>query len=211
MPTLTSYPFQQAYDIPSLTTEIQASSIVTVLDHIDVTGTMTDVWFKDALSTADQTTLNAVVAAYTYIPPAAPAPIKTIQILGADTLSLSPFGALISPAANTLTNCDVEIPMSVVLRGGVVFSQNSAIGDWISVSVIDKNNVVGAGGTADNPTILATYIASWYLMPGVVNSVEDVSISQLLPQGLYMRIAYTSVGSVAPSVVINFITYVGTP
>jgi len=136
---------------------------------------------------------------------------NVIQILGADTLSLSPFGALISPAANAITNCDIPIPMAVVLRGGVVFSPNSTMGDWFSVSVIDKNNVVGAGGTADNPTILATYIASWYLMPGVVNSVEDVSISQPLPSGLYMRVTYTSVGTVAPSVVVNFITYVGIP
>jgi hypothetical protein len=85
------------------------------------------------------------------------------------------------------------------------------MGDWFSVSVIDKNNIVGAGGTSDNPTILATYIASWYLMPGIENRIEDVSISQSLPQGLYMRVAYTSVGSVAPQVLINFITYVGTP
>jgi len=211
MPTVTKYSFQQAYDIPSLVTEIEASPIVTVLDHIDVTGSETDVWFKDALSSDDETALNTVIANYVYIPPAPPAPIKTIQILGADTLSLSPFGALISPAANTLTNCDIVIPFAVVLRGGIVFSPDSVMGDWFSVSVIDKDNVVGAGGTPDNPTILATYIASWYLMPGVVNSVEDVSISQPLPQGLYMRVAYTSVGTVAPSILVNFITYVGTP
>lgn len=211
MPTLTEYPFSQAYDIPSLTSQIQASSIVTVLDHIDVTGTVTDVWFKDALSSADQTTLNTVVTNYTYVPPAAPAPAKVIQVLGSDSLALCPFGGIISPAAGTLTNCDIVLPTSFTLRGAQLFSPNAALGDWVAVSVIDKDNVTGQGGTSGSPTMLGTYAISYYIAAGIWNTVEDISISQTLPAGVYMRFAYTSIGTTPPTSIVNFLSYVGTP
>lgn len=207
------YDFTQSpVAIDSLTFAIQQSTIVSALDYITQSGSDIAIFFKTPLSTGDQATLTTIMAS-TAIQTPIPSNTaqKVVQVLGADTLSLSPFGAIISPAAGTLTNCDIVIPVSVVLRGGVMFSPNAAIGDWICVSVIDKDNVTGQGGTSDSPTILATYIISWYIMPGIENRIEDVSISQNLPAGLYMRIAYTSVGSTAPTGLINFLSYVGTP
>ena len=65
MPTVTKYTYSIADDFPgaavnttNLTTEIQASSIATALDRIDTAGDVIDIWFKDALSTADKTTLD---------------------------------------------------------------------------------------------------------------------------------------------------------
>lgn len=65
MPTETKYTYSIANDFPggavnttNLTTEIQASSIVTALDRIDTSADVLDIWFKDALSTADKTTLD---------------------------------------------------------------------------------------------------------------------------------------------------------
>lgn len=72
MPTPTKYTYSIANDTANgkvnpttLTTEIAASSIVVALDHIDTGGDVLDIWFKDPLSGADQTTLTAVVAAHT--------------------------------------------------------------------------------------------------------------------------------------------------
>jgi len=47
-----------------LTTEIQASDIVTALDYINADSTNCDIWFKDPLSTDDETTLDGIVAAH---------------------------------------------------------------------------------------------------------------------------------------------------
>jgi hypothetical protein len=65
MPTPTKYTLSIASDFPggavnttTLTTEIQASSIVTALDRIDTAGDVIDIWFKDALSAGDKTTLD---------------------------------------------------------------------------------------------------------------------------------------------------------
>jgi hypothetical protein len=47
-----------AVDSNRLTHEIDDSSIVTALQHIDTTGDELDVWFSDALSAGDKTTLD---------------------------------------------------------------------------------------------------------------------------------------------------------
>lgn len=135
---------------------------------------------------------------------------NVVQVLGKDELTLCPFGAInLDMTPNDLTVWDIPLPATCVLRGGTLFSPNAAMGDWISVQVVDKDNVVGAGGTPDDPTILGIYVLSWYIMPGVDNKLEDVSISETLPQGVYVRINYTSVSSTAPQVIMNFLSYVG--
>jgi hypothetical protein len=48
----------------SLEAAIRASSIVTAHDHIATAGDGCDIWFRDALSAGDVTTLDAVVAAH---------------------------------------------------------------------------------------------------------------------------------------------------
>lgn len=149
-----------------------------------------------------------------FLPSANVAPrSNVVQVLGADTLTLCPFGAFSGNTlvANALTPWDIALPEAMVLRGAVLFSTDAVMGDWISVQVIDKDNVTGQGGTPTDPTILGTYAISYYIAPGVQNKVEDVSISESLPAGVYMRVNFTSTGTVAPHAIINFISYVGTP
>jgi hypothetical protein len=139
---------------------------------------------------------------------------NVVQVLGADSLTLTPFGAFSGTTlqANSTTNWDIAMPQTMVLKGAEFFSSNATLGDWLSVFVIDKDNVTGQGGTPDNPTVLGQYAISWFIVPGLFNRVEDVSISESLMQGLYLRFAYTSTSStVAPTAIVNFISYVGTP
>lgn len=67
----TKYTYTISTDFPSakvhgakLKIEIEATDIVTALDRIDTLGDACDIWFKDALSAGDQTTLDGVVAAH---------------------------------------------------------------------------------------------------------------------------------------------------
>jgi len=78
----TEYNYTISTDFPNgkvapdcLTEEIRASTIVTALDRIDV-AEATDtcsIWFKDALSTEDETTLNTIVGSHSGEPLAPPA------------------------------------------------------------------------------------------------------------------------------------------
>jgi len=72
----TKYTYSISGDFPnqkvnttSLTIEINESSIITALDHINTSGDVCDVWFVDALSGAEETELDAVVAAHQGTPP----------------------------------------------------------------------------------------------------------------------------------------------
>jgi len=64
--------FNGAVSIESLTLEIQDSAIVTALDYINSTLDVLDIWFKDTLSSGDQTALTTLVGAHDGIPPASP-------------------------------------------------------------------------------------------------------------------------------------------
>jgi hypothetical protein len=137
-------------------------------------------------------------------------PQKVVQVLGSDQWSLSPRGMSFAVPFGTTASFDLELDRIMVLRGGVLFSPNASIGDYINVQVIDKNNVLKFGGTPDQPTVLGQYVTQWYVMPDIPNEVTDVSISQSLPAGVFVRVTYTSVSqSVSPNVIVNFISYVG--
>lgn len=146
-----------------------------------------------------------------YLPTANQSPRgNVVQVLGKDALTLSPFGSInTSMTANGLTVWDIVLPQTVALRGGILFSPNANMGDWISIQVVDKDNVLGYGGAPTAPTMVATYVISWYIMPGIPNELEDISISETLPAGLYMRVNYTSTSSTAPVALINFLSYLG--
>lgn len=136
-------------------------------------------------------------------------PQDVVQVLGPDSLTLFPFGDTWTAPHNETSIQDIPLPLTMTLRGGCFFSPNAAMGDYISLQIVDKDNVLGMGASPGNPLIVAEYIMKWCVMPGVPNEIEDVSISQALPQGLYIRVNYTSTSpSVDPQIVMNFLSYV---
>ena len=78
-------------DIGRLTQEIQTSAIVTALDHIDCGGDACDIYFKDAISSGDETILDGIVAAHTGAPLAQSLQVQPVKI--EDTNGLDPLTA----------------------------------------------------------------------------------------------------------------------
>lgn len=73
-------------ELDSLTIEIGAAAIVPAIDHIDVNVDVLDIYMKDALSGAEQTTLTGVVNAHAGISPE-PAP-QPVQIDNVPTVAI---------------------------------------------------------------------------------------------------------------------------
>lgn len=71
MPTETLYRYNitetpnDTVEANRLYSEVRSSAIVTALDHIDLDSTYCDVWFKDELSTDDETTLSGIIVSHT--------------------------------------------------------------------------------------------------------------------------------------------------
>jgi len=76
-------------DVGSLTQEIADSTIAIALDYIAVDGVDVDIWFKAAISGAEETTLDGIVAAHTG------EPLPDVQ-----DVSIDNFGTLEDPTKN---------------------------------------------------------------------------------------------------------------
>jgi hypothetical protein len=79
----TKYTYSITSDFPNqlvdggrLKSEIQSSAIITALDYVATSGDDCDVWFKDALSTGDETILDGIVAVHTGEPLPGPSQLE---------------------------------------------------------------------------------------------------------------------------------------
>jgi hypothetical protein len=133
-----------------LTDEIRSSDIVIAISHINTDGDDCDVWFKDSLSSGDQAILDSLVAAHTG--EATPVTGPSYGLGGGMLISptYSTFeddegfsGVLIQAAANTTTIVDFEITTEVNAAGGYFWSSGGNVGDYVDISVVDKNDILG--------------------------------------------------------------------
>lgn len=208
MPTPTKYSFGSAMDIPSLVQQIVASAIVTVLDHIDVTGSETDVWFKDVLSSDDETALSAVVAAYVYVAPAPPPPLsvqtqfetanKTIKLAcGEGDVGSDSTATILVVVPGTPGSGDGRW-----LNSGEAFFDVATAGDKIlGVWFVDHDNIMGGGVD----TVVGSYTddaaptdnQGWYLPPvrGTVKA-ETIGYYGFAPSGFYIKIVAKKANSI---------------
>jgi hypothetical protein len=84
------YTYTKEADLGRLTQEIQTSSITIVLDYINSEGTILDIYFKAALSEAEETVLDAIIAAHVPTPLPEQATLVTL-----DNVKTSSMGNII--------------------------------------------------------------------------------------------------------------------
>jgi len=138
-------------------------------------------------------------------------PMETfIRHLGEDHISVSPR----TLSFDNEGNFDKELSSSTGLlsiRGGVAFIDKVdwALGDKIGITIVDKNNVLGLGGTPANPKLVSTFIpdGEWCLMPDIANELIDEAISSPIPDGLFLRLKVTKGGSNTPKGILNIYAY----
>jgi hypothetical protein len=191
MPTPTQYDFTQQVDYSSvLVLQIQQSSISTALDHIDTSGsgpTMSVmIWFKDVLSTADQTTLNSVMAAYVNVapPPVIPSvavsnvPVVTTQYeLNNKDLKLARASGEIDPTTSSVL-ISMQIPGAWgtgpgrYIEGGYAITEDYDKDDYCLIWVSDDDrNIAMTVALAMNPSattpVADSVIQGMGVVPGI--------------------------------------------
>lgn len=147
---LTTYTYSVVSDITAqkvsvgtLTEDIQASSITIALDHINVTGDVLDIVFKNAISVAEETTLDSVVLAHAGNP--LPQDLKRVEveaqppfankIIGTKKIYNRVTGKTFSLSVGSNT-CDFSIPYPHMKIVGVEVI-NGEIGDIVDFTVHD--------------------------------------------------------------------------
>jgi len=175
----------------SLEKSIRSSAILTALDYVSALGDDIDVFFKDALSTGDKTILDGLISAHDGVLLNKEYIQKTQMYLGAVSIKLLEFGFNFVATKTTVTDNDLLLPVKY-MRGAGVETENHEFGDWVTVQMVDVDNVLGAG---------AGYVADQFgkevqIPKSGLFTVLSESLSSAIPAGLYIRIKYNSVGTV---------------
>jgi hypothetical protein len=214
MPTPTTYTFtiSTQFDLGQLTVQVQGSTILTALDHMDSLGNAVDFVFKDVLSNTDSSTLTALVSSYVYSTPVnAPIPVVTAEEVNDKTLKLATSISTFD-ATTHLAVCQILVPGTYAgfgyndpgrfVAGGYAFTDAGKFGDRCTkIEVADMDNILGSGAGA----VIKTYHdqdvdpsnAGWYLYPAP-QSAYEIEIDPIggygkLPAGLYLRVTFQKV------------------
>lgn len=167
MPTMTEYTFTKEIDHTDvLADSIQQSAISTALDHIDTVGdgpTMEiSIYFKDALSGADQTTLSSLVQNYQDSEPAPNnqpiIPVMTQYETNDKDLKLAKAMQVVNPSTYKAV-MSLKIPGTFgssdgrYVAGGYAISEDYNKDDYVTVRVEDTDRLIAlAVAQSQNPS-----------------------------------------------------------
>jgi hypothetical protein len=102
--------------------------------------------------------------------------------------------------SNSTTNIDYKLTEDRLVYGGQLILKNQVFGDYVAFSVVDKDNILGYGAGV----VLGTYLSSWNVSDdSAVQPALIIDYPTKVLANLYLRIAYTSVGSTAVNVAVN--------
>lgn len=129
---------------------------------------------------------------------------RMLTKVGIGVDSLRPRTLRFTAAANSTTNHYFLMDVPLAFRGGYFWS-NGQFGDYIRLSVTDKDNLLGYGVDFE----IKEYIVGLSVIPSAVQSIVDVNVSGLITAGFYFKIEYTnSHATNSANCVINFLSYV---
>lgn len=161
-----------------LTKEIEDSTIVTVLDAITVSDTNLDITFRDALSGADETTLDTIVANHdgTHLPPEAN-PVRLTE--PAETKAQCEVESDFRPNSSrnitqSVANLKLDSDWNLITRSAVFCDEGSFRTDFNSVIL-------------ENLTGTVTFTAN----SSIVTGVGTAFLSEL-QLGLYLKLSTDS-------------------
>ena len=122
--------------------------------------------------------------------------VKFQQAVAEDEVTDRPYGweSFVNPAnQSTVTNLKFE-EAGLYLGGGVLYTADSAVGDYVSVKVVDVDGVYYPAGT-----VIKDYVHKWPVSPLGSTVLKSTSItSAAIPINVYLQVEYLSKGTVLP-------------
>jgi len=93
---------------------------------------------------------------------------------------------------DSVSSLDLKITEdNVYLNGGEILYQDAVWGDYITMQVVDIDNVLGYGAN----TVLKEYIHKRYIHPELKSDEVCLPYAGMAPKNTYLRLKYTSVGT----------------
>jgi hypothetical protein len=90
---------------------------------------------------------------------------------------------------NSIANVDYKVDPALIIYGAQLLYENATKGDFISLQIIDKDNILGYG----NDIVVASWIKKWF-----INSYENYwkvmsEYAGTIQAGLYLRLVYFNI------------------
>lgn len=118
------------------------------------------------------------------------------------TSYFKPRGLIFTAAGSSVTTYWYKFTADLAFRGGTMYSTGS-IGDSITISLVDKDNIMGQGANY----VIGVYADSIYVFPNASMEILELSISDPLSTGLYFKIDYTNTIITPCKVILNLFAY----
>lgn len=93
--------------------------------------------------------------------------------------------------AGLTTSFDQVLSSDVRLQGGYYWVKNAALGDAVSLQVVDVDNVLGGGAGL----VVSPYVTDMPVAPWDHQQELESPTAGFIPAGLYLRITYASTGA----------------
>jgi hypothetical protein len=110
---------------------------------------------------------------------------------GAPSYAFMGNGVYGTATKETTTNFDLKInTVDQYCNGAIFYAGNAVYGDYVKCTVVDVDNILGYGAGLE----VGCWITKWYIVPNQLLTLVLPHTGQV-PKNLYLRIAYTSVGT----------------
>jgi len=126
-------------------------------------------------------------------------PLK-VSDFEASKLNFLGVGVTASCTSNGVTTIDYLLVDDCLITGGTILVSNGTFGDKIDLQIVDVNNTLGYGANF----ILNKFVLGWYIQTGPSIVPISVPYPAKVYAGLAIRVIYTSVGSSANSLAVNY-------
>ena len=100
----------------------------------------------------------------------------------------------------TTTNIDYKIEGKYMLFGAEMLYDNAANGDYVTLQIVDKDNVLGYGAGL----VVNEWVKKWYVPFSEKRWKVTSEMTTEIPKGLYARLKYTSVGEQDIPIKLNY-------
>ena len=153
--------FPSGLNVDGFVIDIRDSSIVVALDHVAVESPDVHIWFKDALSSGDALTLNALVNAHSGQAPPGSSGLTVLineasnrTITGVQTWDRSGGGVLIPPAGTVFPASPSAGELFWKVDEATLYRRNEGNTGWVSITATtsgSKAGTINPGSFSGNP------------------------------------------------------------
>ena len=206
--------------VDALLSEISESPITTALDLVNTSGDVLDIYFKAALSTEDEASLDAIVGNHEgnmsdSLLKVEATIAQTLETKLVEQVDPPPFaaptyrtkfdktGSIVEVEKNNSVSIDYQIGSELYVFGGEGVAKNAEFGDYITAEINDKDSVIPEGYRAamcENWPTVASYANMWLMVSdSVANNpftkiyINTYPLIAKISAGLYLRVTYHAI------------------